>query len=234
MKSSPLRSTRRRRGFSLAEAVVSVAISSLVAIPILSTVIFVTRTHATASDVSLSRLEADKVIERMKQDIRSTSRSLYNRENWPQLALADGNYTMTLLDSMTGQLITWSYDNDTQRLSRRLEQFTDGTPVLVNTDTFPTVFPDFRLEETKTQVVLLENSETGVITSVDYIGGVRILGRVFLRLRPSNTILQEVDGDGDGSLRNDAVGAALFGLSNNGDDPRWQYIVNVRAAFRNY
>ena len=62
---------------------------------------------------------------------------------------------------------------------------------------------------------------------------IEIRGRTLHRLSPGNTIWREVDAGDDGDLRNDSVGAELFGRDNDGDLPRWQYIYNVTTTFRN-
>jgi hypothetical protein len=228
--------TRRRRAVTLTEVLFAVTISALVAIPVMATMLYVIRTHATASDITLARLEADKVIERLKQDVRNTSRSIYNRQNWPQVRTepATGIRRLTLFDSVLGNLITWSYNPATNFLTRRVERINGRATELLEERTYTTRFRNFTIDEERNSVVIVENPETGTLATVNYTGGVRIRTRVFLRMDPANSIFQEVDGNKDGSLENDAVGAALFGLPNRNDDPRWQYIINVRAAFRNY
>jgi type II secretory pathway pseudopilin PulG len=227
----------RTKAFTLTEALVVVGLMSLVTVPVLYTFQFILRTQATAANQSMVRLDTNKAINQLIFDLRNTSRGMYNEIADNKLKVTSGagtpnlSYQITILDTVTGQRIRWSYDAVSQQLTRRSEDFsTSATPVISET-TFRTRFADFRLEETLRDDIPTETAGGGTVDET--ITGIRISGRSFLSLRPYHTTFREVDANNDGDFRNDKVGAELFGRDDLGDDPRWQYIFNVQMTFRN-
>lgn len=122
-----------------------------------------------------------------------------------------------------------------------------ATPVVTNYINMPysdLVFDEVRLQEyiptsaaPGAQLLLSDGSlvddENSAGPGVSQVVAIEIKGRTLHRLTTNNTIIKEIDGDNDGDLRNDKVGAALFGRTNEGDDPKWQYIYNVTTTLRN-
>lgn len=220
---SPLAARRRRgAGFTLIEIMFVAGIMLLVTIPISTAFIFVLRVYATAADQALSRTYLDKVMNRLIQDIKNNSSTAYDNASWPRLT--GGNSTdavlrLVLLDSMMGERVTWTYTRSTQRVTRRVDAWDGASMVQRSTRTYSRRIPDLIMSH--------RIDPEGKIT------GIRVVARIFVTLKPSNTSWKEQDPNNDGSFRNDRVGASLFGLTNVGDDPVWQYIVNVDPSFRN-
>ncbi|MGF1572601.1 MAG: PilW family protein [Sumerlaeia bacterium] len=169
---------------------------------------------------------------------------------------------LQLLDSANGLRITWTYFRTPQTytagsesvtavnvLSRRVLDLNDPTasPVTTNYINMPysdLVFREVRLSEFSVasttppgaQLTLSDGSvvddETTAPTPPSVVA-IEIRGRTLHRLSPYNTIWNEIDLNGDGDMRNDAVGELLFGRTDEGDDPKWQYIYNVTTTLRN-
>jgi type II secretory pathway pseudopilin PulG len=228
--------SRKPRAFTLVEVVMVVALSAMVTIPILVTMDFVMRAQATAANQAMVRLRSDNVLDQLIQDIQNTSRGRYNATPLNRLAYfgtgaAANSWRVTLLDTVVGARILWTFDAATGRFSRRFEQYTDSATPLITNQTFDQRFADFRIQETirsDFEVV----TATGTVDN-ETITGLRLWGRAFLTLKPKHTTFQEVDANNDGDYRNDQVGTQLFGRVFRGDDPRWQYIFNVSGTFRN-
>lgn len=223
------RSSRRRVAFTLVEIFVALAILVSVAIPMFATFLFVLRGHATATNQSVIRTSTDKVVNQLTTDIRNTSRGRYNEIVEDRLKTTGTGYELTLLDSVQGQRIVWVYTNATGRFQRTTTRFNGTATPTVSMNEYDTIFTDLRMTETlrSDNPTEVGGAATGTIT------GIRLWGRTMLTLAPYHTTFKEVDGNGDGAYRHDEVGAALFDLDDEGDDPRWQYIFNVQPTFRN-
>ncbi|MBI1289629.1 prepilin-type N-terminal cleavage/methylation domain-containing protein [bacterium] len=227
---------RQRKAFTLVEVMIVVAISALVTVSILGTFGFVMRAQATAANQAMVRLRSDNVVDQLLQDIQNTSRGRYNatpsyRLSYFGTGAAANSWRVTLLDTVMGSRISWSYASDTGLFTRRVETYSNSATPTVSSKTYDQRFADFRIEETLRsdfEVV----TPTGTVDN-QTITGLRLWGRAFLTLNPYHTTFQEVDGNGDGDYRNDQVGAQIFGRVFRGDDPRWQYIFNVSGTFRN-
>lgn len=222
----PFFASRRRRALTFIETMVVVGILGLISVPIFATLMWVTRAWATTQDMSLTRINTDLIINQLEQDIRNSTVTAYNSPQWPRLSGTASTapvMSVTLLDMVHGQRILWTYTRATGRLSRRVTFLSGGAEAVRQTD-YTRIFPDFQLAE------VLRN-EVG--WPAPRATGIRITGRVFHSLEPNNTIWNEIDGNGDDTYRNDIVGRDMFGLTFQGDDPKWQHIFNVQVAFRN-
>ncbi|CAN5303691.1 hypothetical protein BH09SUM1_BH09SUM1_11080 [soil metagenome] len=221
--------SKRRQAMTLVEMMFVTAISIMVAVPVLSTMTFVMRTHATAEDQSLQRIRTDKVTDQISMDIRNTSRGTYNSVGWAVLsgtATTDPTMVLSLFDTVLGQRIKWTYTRSTRKLSRETTQYDGATAVVtISTKDYNVKFQDFTMAE------VIQPDPAPATTS--QITAIRVVGRTFLTMTPYNTTWQEVDGNGDNDLRDDKIGAALFGRTDQNDDPKWQYVFNVETAFRN-
>ena len=227
-----------RRGMTVIELAFASAIFITVSIPVLAAMMFVLRTQATASDVTLTRLQAESVVWQIRADIRNSSSGAYNTVGWPRLLETESAISWTLLDTVGGSRIRWTFEKGSNLLHRDVGTVVDDSMANTRT-TYPVVFVDFRAREIQhTEFAALVGAggevdvedESSSQTQVTAIG---ITGRVFHRLGHHLTVWREVDGNGDGSFADDQLGADLFDRENEGDDPRWQYLFNSQIGFRN-
>jgi len=226
----------RKKGFTLVEAMTVVAISSLVTIPILLTFGFVMRAQVTASNQMQTRIQANAVMDQLLADIQNTSRGRYNATPQNRLTFfgtgpAANSWRVILLDTVTGQRITWEYASDSGLFTRTTELYSNSATPLVDEKVYRQRFADFRIAET-TRADFEQTTATGTVVN-QTITGLRLWGRAMLSLDPDHTTFQEVDGNDDGDYTGDLVGVEMFNRTDEGDDPKWQYIFNVAGTFRN-
>lgn len=248
---------RPRRGFSLTEMVMAIAISSMVAALVMSVMFYVMRTQATVSVASVTRFRGKSAMDQMMEDIRNTSASLYNEPTWPKVVanpFTANVQTMTLPDVNFGRVIIWRYNRTDRTLTRTIESWETGAPV---TDGNSDVRANNDVLDYSTELganivdlVWTENSFNEFVPPApeDWVtGGVNTLPtgtypritsinmrvRTVVNMSENNTAFPEVDGNGDGSFLDDDTGAAVFGRTNEGDNPGWQFVINTNIAFRN-
>lgn len=233
------RSTRRRRGMTLVEMMMTVFVMGLVLAPLTAAFGFVLRTQATAADVTMVRLKTEQVIARLKADIRGASAGAYNTIGYPRVKVVAGNTVLTLLEMGMGSQIVWTYSPSTKKLTRQVG-IMSGSSLSTTSETFDLEFNDLVLQEVQYKEFLPveDPTGTGVIiedptSNQNQITAIRVRGRTLHRLKPNLTVWKEIDANKDGKFDDDAVGRDLFGRTYRGDDPRWQYIFNAQVAFRN-
>jgi prepilin-type N-terminal cleavage/methylation domain-containing protein len=252
------RSPRRpRRGFTLTELLMAVSISTIVAGLIMSVMLYVMRTQATVATASVTRYRGKSAVDQMIDDIRNTSAALYNEPTWPKVVanpFTANVQTLTLPDVNFGRVIIWRYNRTARTLTRTIENWETGAPV-TNPAADPRDNPDVldysaELGANIVDLVWTENSFNEFVPPApeDWVtGGVQTLPsgtypritsvnmrvRTVMNLSPNNTAFREVDGNNDGSFLDDDVGAAVFGRTNRGDNPGWQFVINTNIAFRN-
>lgn len=235
------RFSRRRLGLSLTEMLFAVTISSAAGIGIMGTFISVVRAQATSADASRLRMEAFRAVEQLSQDIRDCSATAYNEPTWMRLP-ADANtrttpFNLELFNPINGDRITWTFDRSRGVWRRSITNIVTNPAATVTNyprwaaavTTGRPFFADFQFEEVRRQEYA---NVTGTLLSDFSITSIRLRGRVLLTVPPRQSTVVERDGNNDGSYRNDRVGNALFGLTNNNDNPGWQFIFNTEAAFR--
>lgn len=235
MALTQLRTKRRRRGMTLVEIIFVSAITLMITVPMTYTLIFVSKTHATAADQSLQRVRTDKIIDQMIMDIRNTSRGTYNSVGWTLLSGTGSTapkMTLSLFDTVMGQRVTWTYTRKIVggkvlygKLSRQTTAYNGSGSPLIRTTNYPLQFADFTMTE------IVQPDPPPAITTL--YTAIRVRGRVLLDINVANTTWKEKDGDNNKDFRDDKIGAALFGRVDKNDDPKWQYIINVEPAFRN-
>lgn len=248
--------SRSSKGFTLLELMMAILVAVPMMVSMFVAFIYVLQVQATVSDQSFVRMNTDIAIQRLQQDIRNTSSGMYN-SNAFQLRNPltggvghEGESQMQLLlaDTANGQEIRWVFDRENSILSRHVIDLTVVGASEVTTDYVrmpfsDLVFDEVRLSEYSTPLApngqnLLGSNGEIIEDDEDYITpssvvAIEIKGRTLHRLSPKNTIWKEIDVNSDADLRDDTVGAELFGRTDSGDQPKWQYIYNVTTTLRN-
>ncbi|MEQ8820108.1 MAG: hypothetical protein RLY93_07660 [Sumerlaeia bacterium] len=226
--------TNRRRAATLMELLIATSIMLFVTVPMMYSMIFVLRAQATIAAQTRARIEAKIAVNRMVNDIQRTSSELYNAANWTGVeTVTDGSdvvRVLRLFDAIRGERIEWEYNETTENLTRTTFDAVSGSQVhqhnligrFANLEWEEVLFREFdSLEE--------DDSDLTDLT----VTAITIRARMFPRLQPPHTVYREFDGNGDGDYEDDATGELLFGLEDLGDDPGWQYVVNISSGFRN-
>lgn len=254
MNKLPALQKRKKKslGLTLVELMFAIVIAAPIVLSLTLTLILTLRTQATYGEQAIIRDTTDSVLNRLAQDIRNTSSSGYNSDEWqsptraltgitwtrdvdtgedgPPLVAQDNQMVLRLIDTANGRSIIWTYDRAQNTLTRQTQDLRNVAAPLVTTNFAQLSFSDLTFREIRQSQI---DSALGGDETSNSITAIHILGRTLSRITRINTVNVEVDGNNDGDIRDDALGAAFFGRTDEGDNPSFQYFYNFEVAFRN-